>query len=179
MRRRKTSTGQNLRPWKYEIEMEFLLPTAKRFLNDTQDISYDTLNSTDSTAINTIKESPPESPLSESSLYPPEDNANHCVLHPTSSTESENSNQKRLVTESVTEILHEKEQRQIHRDELRRHAFDMHHALPQDALSKLFDSLCQKTQELPKYLQLRVQREIFEAVTRAEEEALSLGDHKF
>ncbi|XP_026317841.1 uncharacterized protein LOC113228699 [Hyposmocoma kahamanoa] len=181
MRRRKTSTAQNWRPWKYETEMGFLLlQNVKRptFLNDTQDSTYDALNTTENPINNTIKESPPESPpLSEYSL-PTEENMNHCVLHPTSSTESENSNQKRLVTESITDIFQERELRQIHKDELRRQVIDMHHC-PQDALSKLFDSLCQKTRELPKYLQLRVEREIFEAVSRAEEEALSMGEHKF
>lgn len=173
--------SQNWRPWKYETEMGFLLtPSAKRpaFLNDTQDSTYDTLNTTETSINNTIKESPPESPhLSEYSL-PAEENMNHCVLHPTSSTESENCDQKRLVTESITEIFQERDLRQIRKDELRRQVIDMHQ-FPQDALSKLFDSLCQKTRELPKYLQLRVEREIFEAVSRAEEEALSLGDHKF
>lgn len=181
MRRRKTSTAQNWRPWKYEVEMGFLLQqNAKRgkFLNDTQDSTFDTLNTTETPTNYSIKESPPQSPpLSEYSLTT-EENMNHCVLHPTSSTESENSNQKRLMTESITDIFQERELRQIHKDELRRQVIDMNR-IPQDALSKLFDSLCQKTRELPKFLQLRVEREIFEAVTRAEEEALSLGEHKF
>ncbi|XP_075973142.1 uncharacterized protein LOC142974597 isoform X2 [Anticarsia gemmatalis] len=62
----------------------------------------------------------------------------------------------------------EKEQ---HRDEMRQQAFDMNR---DDPLSKLFDSLCEKTRELPKYLQLRVQREVFESVSNAEEEAMQL-----
>ncbi|XP_052750028.1 uncharacterized protein LOC128200484 [Galleria mellonella] len=44
--------------------------------------------------------------------------------------------------------------------------------LPRDALTNLFSSLYQKTRDLPKHLQLRVQREISESVTRAEEEVL-------
>ncbi|XP_068628001.1 uncharacterized protein [Battus philenor] len=58
------------------------------------------------------------------------------------------------------------------REELRRQIYD-ENRLRRDALSDLFSSMCQKTRALPKYLQLRVQREIFDAVTRAEEEALS------
>ncbi|CAK1578512.1 unnamed protein product [Parnassius mnemosyne] len=58
------------------------------------------------------------------------------------------------------------------REEMRRHFYDENRVM-RDALSDLFSSMCQKTRELPKYLQLRVQREIFESVTRAEEEALS------
>lgn len=176
MRRRKSSTAQNWKPWKYETEMGFLLPSAKRFLNDTQDISYDTLNTSDTIIDNTIKESPPESPPLSEISYPIENSVNHFVLHPTSSTESEN--QKRHECDSEISSYHEKEQRQIHREESRRRVFDSNH-VPQDALSKLFDSLCQKTRDLPKYLQLRVERQIFEAVSRAEEEALSLGEHKF
>lgn len=64
-----------------------------------------------------------------------------------------------------------REQRRAERDEIRKHITDANR--PQDALSHLFESFCQKTRDLPKYLQLRVQREIFETITRAEEEALS------
>lgn len=48
-----------------------------------------------------------------------------------------------------------------------------------DALTELFSSMCKKTKQLPKMLQLRVQREVFDSVARAEEEALSYGDDQF
>ncbi|XP_045764305.1 uncharacterized protein LOC123866664 [Maniola jurtina] len=70
---------------------------------------------------------------------------------------------------SSSYIDHENRKQKI----LEMSSFDMNR-VPQDALSNLFASLYQKTRELPKYLQLRVQREIFESVTRAEEEAMSL-----
>ncbi|XP_011568687.3 uncharacterized protein LOC105398311 [Plutella xylostella] len=43
-----------------------------------------------------------------------------------------------------------------------------------DGLTELFNSLCQKTRRLPKILQLQVQRDVFAAVSKAEEAALSL-----
>lgn len=74
----------------------------------------------------------------------------------------------------MTEILQRREknreQRRTERDEIRKHITDANR--PQDALSHLFESLCQKTRDLPKYLQLRDQRQFFETITRAEEEAL-------
>lgn len=64
-----------------------------------------------------------------------------------------------------------REQRRLERDqEIIR---NIESSRPRDALTDLFVSLCQKTCDHPKYLQLRVQREIFETITRAEEEALS------
>ncbi|XP_026763814.2 uncharacterized protein LOC113522332 [Galleria mellonella] len=66
-----------------------------------------------------------------------------------------------------------REQRQIERDGFRKQIVEANR-FPIDAVSELFSSLCRKTRELPISLQLRVQREVFESVSRAEEDALSL-----
>lgn len=44
---------------------------------------------------------------------------------------------------------------------------------PEDSLTSFFDSMCQKTKALPENLRLRVQREVFDSVLKAEEETLS------
>lgn len=98
---------------------------------------------------------------------------NFCTEHYTDSNltglpdDSDNS-------ESPTMAAEREMRRQIkerERKELRRQVYD-ENRVTRDALSDLFSSMCQKTRDLPKHLQLRVQREIFESVTRAEEEAL-------
>ncbi|XP_049874657.1 uncharacterized protein LOC126372800 isoform X2 [Pectinophora gossypiella] len=154
IRRRKYATGSaaaNMKPWKYEAEMAFLLPHIE-FQNiltapvSAEEAQHFHEQSTTETSDNVDTESPPLS--LEVSL---------------ATTDTENRKRRKL-DETATQISQERrEQWQHQRDEFRR---------PQDALATLFESLYQKTRELPKYLQLRVQREIFESVTRAEEEAL-------
>ncbi|CAB3251855.1 unnamed protein product [Arctia plantaginis] len=148
LRRRKPSSGisaQNLKPWKYEEKMKFVLTKTEVkesaiFWNDSNDThnSGDNLIENNVTAEVTLPE--PVLPM----RYPDP-----------------------LYTDQ--EIREEKYRE---RHERRMHTFDMNRS---DGLSKLFDSFCQKTRELPKYLQLRVQREIFDTICRAEEEALSLN----
>ncbi|KPJ01892.1 hypothetical protein RR46_05101 [Papilio xuthus] len=78
-------------------------------------------------------------------------------------------------SESSTLDVEREYKRQIkekEREEMRRQIFD-ENRMRRDPLSDLFSSMCEKTRDLPKYLQLRVQREIFDSVSRAEEEALS------
>ncbi|KAM3958485.1 uncharacterized protein ACR2FA_007507 [Aphomia sociella] len=66
-----------------------------------------------------------------------------------------------------------REQRQTERDESRKQVVETNR-FSNDGLTDLFASLCQKTRELPTSIKLRVQREVFELVSRAEEEAFSL-----
>uniref|UniRef100_A0A1E1WMI9 MADF domain-containing protein n=1 Tax=Pectinophora gossypiella TaxID=13191 RepID=A0A1E1WMI9_PECGO len=152
-RRRKYARGPvMLKPWKYEAEMAFLLsPYESQNTPNTSMYTEEVENKYDHIFTTTDNiDTEPSSPLLEQ--------------HKT--TDAENMKRKRL-DETVTEVSQERrEQRQFQRDEYRR---------SQDALATLFESLYQKTRELPKYLQLRVQREIFESVTRAEEEVLELS----
>lgn len=166
MRRRKTSTGQatqNLKPWKYETLMEFLLSqtenseTSFNYSIYLEETSYNTQKISDQNTNNYVIEShppPSESPLSTLSTIKSEKNSNQLDI-----------------SEIVQRREKNREQRRTEREELRRDIIDSNR--PQDALSALFASLCQKTRDLPKYLQLRVEREIFETINRAEEEALS------
>ncbi|KAL4720611.1 hypothetical protein ACJJTC_011809 [Scirpophaga incertulas] len=75
-----------------------------------------------------------------------------------------------------------RDDREKQRRETRSTIYDCNRAVSEtghnDGLTNLFASLCQKTRQLPKYLQLVVQREIFEAVIRAEEEALTNDSEK-
>lgn len=152
-----------MKPWKYENLMEFLLPhrenneTFSNFSNPTQ--GHDTENTSDTiiTDIDIVGSPPPPAEYS---------------LSTTSTIQSGKKNSKQLeITEIIQRREKNREQRRAERDEIRKHITDANR--PQDALSHLFESFCQKTRDLPKYLQLRVQREIFETITRAEEEALS------
>ncbi|XP_026754780.1 uncharacterized protein LOC113514887 [Galleria mellonella] len=128
--------------WKFEREMEFLIPPEKRDNNSSN------MSSADSGVSSNVKiDSPIPLPFR---------------------VELINKNS------TVDDVIHERrDNKQTEREQMRRQAVDANR-FPNDGLSDLFSSLCQKTRELPKYLQLRVQREVFESVTRAEEEALSL-----
>ncbi|KAM3957729.1 uncharacterized protein ACR2FA_008242 [Aphomia sociella] len=148
LRRRKISAGQGARffsPWKYEQLMDFLLPHTEN------------------------KDSPTNFPIDPDGSG---DISTECLLPPPSRTEPLSKN--RAIDDTVTEEREKiREERQKERDKWRRQIIETNR-IRRDALSDLFSSLCQKTRDLPKYLQLRVQREIFESVARAEEEALTL-----
>lgn len=144
--------------------MEFLLTqkenneTSSNYSSQLQETSQDTQNSSDTNTNNDSIESPappPDPPLATSSTI--------------------QSGKKNSMQMEITEILRirekNREQRRIERNEERMRQIDSNR--PRDALTDLFTSLCQKTRDLPKNLQLRVQREIFETINRAEEEALS------
>ncbi|XP_061716888.1 uncharacterized protein LOC133524755 [Cydia pomonella] len=205
MRRRKTTTGQaaqNVKTWKYEAVMSFLLPqsvndsTISNFSNNSQDNSTSN-NNTPATNMTAESQPPPtESPLSQEksstsllpppeSPFPPSGSASPPLesSNPPSGSTPVTTNTTRLgktsrnrVLTSVTELLENRdrrrEQRQTERDDFRRKLFDMNRA-SQDALSNMLSSFCEKTRQLPKYLQVRVERQIFDIVSRAEEEALT------
>ncbi|KAL0879204.1 hypothetical protein ABMA27_002987 [Loxostege sticticalis] len=153
MRRRKTA--QTLAPWKYEELMDFLLPQSNNadynFSNDQDESVYVTVSEEEDTKPNIDTES------ADSAKSPP------CYVEV----------HKR---ESFLDNLEEREKRRAEhnrqRTEMRKQLIDGNRSNPDDAMTYLFSSLCQKTKMLPKHLQLRVQREIFESVTKAEEEAL-------
>ncbi|RVE51989.1 hypothetical protein evm_003267 [Chilo suppressalis] len=173
MRRRKTCTiqaAQNFKPWRYETEMEFLLPQVESrasYLNVSNDSQIGTptsLSASETSTNNNDMRSPASPTETLGTLLIPR------------STESDRRNQNKLDTEdsiTISQRERRREQKQSERDQWRRNILDTERC-QRDALSNLFTSLYQKTRELPTYLQLRVQREMFEAVTRAEEEALSL-----
>ncbi|XP_022823345.1 uncharacterized protein LOC111354238 [Spodoptera litura] len=128
LRRRKTTTGQaaqNMKPWKYENLMEFLLPHRENnetFSNFSDRIQgNDSENTSDTIITDTdVVESPP-SPAK------------------TSTIQSGKKNSKQL---EMIEILQRREknreQRRTERDEIRKHITDANR--PQDALSHLFES---------------------------------------
>lgn len=148
LRRRNPHFGPsalNLKPWKYEEKMKFVLTKTElkestfsrndsNDTHDSDDISIDNNVTTEVALQETALPSPYRDPLFKDQEQP------------------------------------ERKFREKH--EGRKHAFDVNRS---DGLSKLFDGFCQKTRELPRYLQLRVQREIFDTICRAEEEALSLN----
>lgn len=166
LRRRKPEAGpsaQYLKPWKYEEDMRFILsqsenkdvPLYSNDSNDTQESNNDNLAEANNMTIKILPTDMPDSVYHEDPLY------------------SDLDNRKRKGDMSdIYELEKLREERERHREELLRQVAVMNRN--EDALSKLFESLCYKTRDLPKYLQLRVQREIFDSVSRAEEEALAL-----
>lgn len=172
--RRRGQATHNLNPWKYEVLMEFILPQmapieTREPANSTA--SQDGCNGHDTTDANTSNdvEPPivsPESATPATSLEP-DKKQKAPILIPVNAKTYQEIREKR------------REHWQIERGHHRRNLLDSNRdnnmvSLSSDALTNLFTSLCQKTKLLPKFLQLRVQREVFESVTRAEEEAMSL-----
>ncbi|KAI5638606.1 alcohol dehydrogenase transcription factor myb/SANT-like domain-containing protein [Phthorimaea operculella] len=141
------------KPWKYEEQMKFILGDHSDMSAGTIDIEFrDTYNEEETFVqeVNMVYDDTVESPYSSPS-------------HIEADSKADIQNHVQRVQQDE---LRDVDQRDVDAS--------MTSQQQQDALSTLFDSLCQKTRVLPKYLQLRVQREVFEAVLRAEEEALSL-----
>jgi hypothetical protein len=162
MRRR--NFDKNMAPWKYEYLMEFLIPPA---INDFE-------------ANNSIE--PEESKGYEINIIQVDD----------SKTASDDEKHYLSVEEPQLQMDDtyndpdplQSELRDRRRTEVDRGRIEHRHNIydnnrtgaffeMKDALTDLFSSLCQKTRQLPRHLQLRVQKEIFESVNRAEEEALA------
>ncbi|KAJ2944068.1 hypothetical protein O0L34_g8407 [Tuta absoluta] len=135
------------KPWKYEEQMRFILGEQNEMSTESVIEFHDSYND-EETFVNEIN-----------MVY--DDN-----------TESPYSSPSHIEADSKVNI-HKQVQNHVQQDELRDVDASIASQQQQDALATLFDSLCQKTRVLPKHLQLRVQREVFEAVLRAEEEALS------
>lgn len=152
LRRQKPAAGpsaQFLRPWKYEEHLKFILTQTENH-REAQFISNDSNDTEESVNDNATENKMIEIPEPEM-LSLPETLIN---------TDQYTSGRNKI-----------REERERRRGGMRQQSFDRNRS---DALATLFDSLYQKTRELPKYLQLRVQREIFASVSQAEEEALSL-----
>lgn len=173
--RRRGQAAHNLNPWKYEVLMEFILPQMSTIetrepANSTA--SQDGCNGhNDTSDANTNDVEPQTVQVSPESAIPA-----------TSSSEPDRKQKTPNLVLANAKHQDNRERRREHwqteRGHHRRHMMDSNRdnmaSLSSDALSNLFTSLCQKTKLLPRFLQLRVQREVFESVTRAEEEAMSL-----
>lgn len=158
LRRRKFSTADSsihTKPWKYEKAMEFLLPLMK------------------TESIPGPKETPNFIEVENAPFDSPEDDdqyATEDLVVPRNMKTNKN------VSETVSnDIVEDRERRRkmarSQRHEKRKRVSGR--GIHQDALGTLFLSLYEKTRALPRRLQLQVQREVFDSVTRAEEEALS------
>ncbi|RVE52304.1 hypothetical protein evm_003094 [Chilo suppressalis] len=175
MRRR--SEHNNLGEWKYEKPMEFLLTrniennsalnsdnVVETGLKDKFNIEVIKAGVTDE-RIQTLNDNPVGSSLGLTSvnLDPKKNHKNH-----TDMVRKNNDNRKRSldVTSCGTDERVTENQLVI--------SPPTNSERKNDGLAELFTCLREKTRNLPKYLQLRVQREIFESITRAEEEALTL-----
>lgn len=149
MRRRKVSPV--LAPWKYEELMEFLLPPSNadfQIDNENDDASI-----SEEDDIKTVDNENSQPRIASVQVQVKRDTSNFldCI---------EERGKRRA----------EQERRRV---ELRNHAIDRNRHANNEGLRDLFSSLYHKTTQLPRQLQLRVQREVFEAVTKAEEEALA------
>ncbi|XP_059050751.1 uncharacterized protein LOC131845678 [Achroia grisella] len=162
LRRRKITIERGLPVhgrWKYEHLMEFLLPLPER-----KEKQHSNKNFTPEFEINLDTE-PIVTCNRVIPALPTLENLNTEKLLTRFNTENiENTIQIERVKRRE---LRRKERQQTRQEAVEANRFD------NDAITELFSSLCRKTKELPKYLQLRVQREIFESVSRAEEEALT------
>ncbi|XP_028163368.1 uncharacterized protein LOC114354943 [Ostrinia furnacalis] len=156
MRRRKIAQ-QTLAPWKYEDLMDFLLPQPNNIDNNGSNFTIE-------------EEDNEEYPNIECEVSEDEDikpNIVDVTIEPTNNPPIMEVNKR----ESFLDNLEEREKRRAEqnrqRSDLRKQLIDGNRNTEDDALTHLFTSLCQKTRTLPKHLQLRVQREIFESVTKA------------
>lgn len=146
MRRRRIS--QALAPWKYEELMDFL-----RHQNSTAEYQIEN----DEVSVSEEEEK----------LEIDSNESRHDPVYVS------------VHKDNYIEDSEEREKRRAENDRrrrgLRNYSIDSIRSSRDNGLKELFSGLCQKTLQLPRHLQLRIQREVFEAVTRAEEEALSLG----
>ncbi|GBP74983.1 hypothetical protein EVAR_56274_1 [Eumeta japonica] len=153
LRRRKVKVGSSdgcMRPWKYEKQMSFLLPLmGLRSHSLTEEMT--SVNFPEA-SVNFPEVSELESEVSEASQIDEQADA------------ATDQREAYANSKAFFKMIRERESRQAAVDSSR-----MQH---RDPLDDLFSSLCAKTKALPKYLQLRVQREIFTSVSRAEEEAM-------
>ncbi|CAG9782402.1 unnamed protein product [Diatraea saccharalis] len=181
MRRR--AEDKNLRPWKYEDIMEFLITrtvdnknTDNSIINTTDNIikeDADVESNAQLSPLNTESNKLDNNPMITVKLTSPVSlNVNKSVDTAINPIRKVNNKRHRLhnsyyeVDSNLNERWNKVEKKVIKQcpSTVKR---------DNDGMGELFKCLCEKTRNLPKYLQLRVQREIFESITKAEEEALS------
>lgn len=150
LRRRRMQGTQIARPWKYEHLMEFIAPAGTSRDEDAPSAQHS----------DAVEE--PEI-LIVCPAADDEDKATAEFRH--------KGNTLKLFEERA-----KRRRREVERVIVRKKDGKRARALPSDALTELFSSMCKKTRQLPIHLQLRVQREVFDSVARAEEEALSYAE---
>lgn len=158
LNKRKITVGQaagDIRLWKYEKQMSFLLPhLTNRQRNAIAIAVQDSKIGIDETIENTQAE--------DSELGTMEEQQTTC-----------NTSRNKRKSDNIIEYLErkqkERDQKSTARDLFRQELLSMK---PKEdtALKKFFDSMHDQTSTLPEYLQIKVQRQIFNSVMEAREE---------
>ncbi|XP_050498515.1 uncharacterized protein LOC126879500 [Diabrotica virgifera virgifera] len=152
--KKRTATGQaasDIKPWKYEKLMEFLLPHISSRVTSTNTMSSGiTTTDEDSQLHEEIRiETIDDQPAITSTYLPKRKN------------------------DQLLDYLHEqeskREKRSFERDLCRRELLKQLVVKPKTATEKFFDSMCDMTTDLPEHVQIKIQREIFQAVMEARE----------
>ncbi|XP_050307517.1 uncharacterized protein LOC126744203 [Anthonomus grandis grandis] len=174
LNKRKTTTGQaansDTRPWKYENQMYFLLPhltnrqrsTSAVVTNDAVTNVTETQDATETA----------ENIEGNSELQASQQNTTNQPSQQTHKTPRANRK-----TDKITAYLEQEQKRRelrsIDRDLFRRKLLENNLKPKEDtALKKFFDSMYDETNKLSDYLQVKVQRQIFNSVMEARKEQL-------
>ncbi|KAL1509995.1 hypothetical protein ABEB36_004655 [Hypothenemus hampei] len=163
--KKKTTTGQAAcsdRLWKYEKQMEFLIPqltNRPRSTNaiPTQDISQ----------IN-IDETVDNTPTTEENLITNIEHESQQTIY----TIPKNKRKNDKVSEYIEQEQKRRDLRSKERDLFRRELLTQQQSVKPievTALKKFFDSMCDETYNLLEYLQMKIQRQIFNVVMEARE----------
>lgn len=167
LNKKKTTTGQAAssdRLWKYEKQMEFLVPhlcNRQRSTNAaaTQDIT-------------------PADPDETESIQEGENPELIATNNETQQVTYDTPRPKRKIdrlTDYFEKEQKRRDQRSRERDLLRQELLDREKSVkPKEdtALKKFFDSMCDLTSNMPEFLQIKVQRQIFNSVMEAQEAKL-------
>lgn len=165
LNKKKTTTGQaasNDKVWKYEKQMGFLLPHLTNRQRSTNASVTQDFMQTDADEILTFENTQTE----EVSELTTTNNESQVTTY--------NIPQNKRKNDKITEYLEKeqkrREKRSTERDFFRKELLSREKEPKEDtALKKFFESMCGLTNDLPEYLQIKVQRQVFNSVMEARE----------